>query len=107
MKIVAILSTTVLPLDGTYAVVTLPKGSIPDLSGVPHYIRHPDTKNIVESLGAIAAPTNLFAGLGVREQAVCFPITQGLSSRVTEGVTTPNQSVDLGMLSVRVITRLA
>lgn len=103
----AILSTTVLPLDGTYSVRTLPVGDIPDITGIPHYIGHPDTKSIVESLGAIPAPTKLFAGLQIGEQAICFPITQGLSTRKEDGFSSPHQSVDLSMLSVRIITRIS
>jgi hypothetical protein len=103
---VAVLSTTVLPLDGVYKVATLPAGEIPDLTGVPHYIGHPDTKAIVEDLGAVPAPTKLFAGLQPGEQAVCFPIQQGKSTRATDGFTSPHQNVSLDDLQVRVITRL-
>ena len=106
MAFAAVLSTTVLPLDGTYRVETLPPGEIPTLTGVPHYIGHPDTKTIVEGLGAVPAPTKLFSGLQIGEQAVCFPIAQGRSTRATEGFTTPHQAVDLGDLQIRVITRL-
>jgi len=105
-KFTAILSTTVLPLDGTYSVQTLPAGDIPDITGIPHYIGHPDTKNIIESLGAIAAPTKLFIGLQQKEQAICFPIMQGKSSRKEDGFTSPHQTVDLSMLSIRIVTRL-
>lgn len=103
---VAVLSTTVLPLDGVYRVETLPPGEIPSLVGVPHYIGHPDTKAIVESLGAVQAPTKLFPGLQVGEQAICFPIAQGKSTRAEQGFTSPHQNVSLADLQVRVITRL-
>lgn len=103
---VAVLSTTVLPLDGVYRVETLPPGEIPSLKGVPHYIGHPDTKAIVESLGAVPAPTKLFPGLQVGEQAICFPIAQGKSTRAVEGFTSPHQNVSLSDLQIRVITRL-
>lgn len=106
MNTIAVLSTTVLPLDGTYRVETLPAGEIPDIAGCPHYIGHPDTKDIVESLGAVQAPAKLFSGLQPGESAIAFPIAQGLSSRATEGITNPNQAVDLSMLSVRVLTRI-
>jgi hypothetical protein len=106
----AILSTTVLPLDGTYRVQTMKDGDreqlLNSLSGVPHYVGHPDTKAIVEALGAVQAPTKLFTGLGVGEQAVCFPIKQGLSSRATEGFTVHQAIAEVGTLDVRVITRL-
>ena len=100
----AILSTTVLPLDGQYKVVTL--GSTPDITGVPHYIGHPATRDIVESLGAVKAGSNLFAGLEVGESALCFSIKQGLSTRATEGFTSPHQEVSMDALVVRKITRV-
>jgi hypothetical protein len=106
VKLQAVLSTTVLPLDGTYKVETLPAGNLPDIVGVPHYIGHPDTRNLVESLGSVQAKTKLFSGLKPGEQAVCFPIQQGKSSRATEGFTSPHQSVSMNDLSVRVITRI-
>ncbi len=107
----AILSTTVLPIDGTYNVRTV-QGAERDsilnclISGVPHYIGHPDTKAIVEALGATQASTKLFAGLEVGEQAVCFPIKQGQSSRVAEGFTVHQAIAEIETLDVRVISRL-
>lgn len=106
MRISAVLSTTVLPLDGVYSVETLQKGEIPDLVGVPHYIGHPSTKAIVEGLGAVPAPTKLFPGLQPGEQAVCFPIAQGKSSRTVDGFSSPHQDVSLDDLQVRVIQRI-
>lgn len=106
----AILSTTVLPLDGTYNVRTV-QGAERDallnciIPGVPHYIGHPDTKAIVEALGAVPAPTKLFAGLQVGEQCVCFPIKQGLSTRATEGFTVHQAIAEVSTLDVRVVTR--
>lgn len=106
----AILSTTVLPLDGTYNVRTVQgaerDGILNDqIAGVPHYIGHPDTKAIVEALGAVPAPTKLFAGLEIGEQCVCFPIKQGLSTRATEGFTVHQAIEEISKLDVRVITR--
>jgi len=100
----------VLPIDGSYSIVTL-KGDareqlLGSLAGVPHYIGHPDTKAIVEALGAVPAPTKLFSGLEVGEQCVCFPIKQGLSSRATEGFTIHQAIAEVGTLDVRVITRI-
>jgi hypothetical protein len=106
VKLQAVLSTTVLPLDGTYRIDTLPAGNMPNIVGVPHYIGHPDTRNLVEGLGAVQAETKLFPGLQPGERAVCFPIQQGKSSRASEGFTSPHQSVSLDDLSVRVITRI-
>ena len=108
MRPIAVLSTTILPLDGTYTVRTLTQDerNRVNLSGCVHYIGHPDTKQIVEELGAFQAPTRLFGGLQVGEKALCFPIVQGKSSRVTEGFTNPNQSVILSDLEIRVLTRI-
>ncbi|MGQ9825619.1 MAG: hypothetical protein ACUVSK_11660 [Desulfotomaculales bacterium] len=103
---VAVLSTTVLPKDGVYRVETLPPGQVPDIKGVPHYIGHPATKEIVESLGAVPAPTKLFEGLEPGESAVCFLIAQGKSMRAVEGFTSPHQDVAFEDLQVRIIIRL-
>lgn len=105
MSIKAVLSTTVLPLDGMYEVKTIPIKDMPSLKGVPHYVGHPDTKTIVESFGAVQAPTKLFEGLQPGETAVCFPIQQGKSSRAVNGFTV-HQEVSLEDLSVRIITRI-
>lgn len=102
----AILSTTVLPLDGEYRVTTLSKGEMPFIVGCHHYIGHPDTKALVESFGAIPAKSKLFTGLKPGEQAVCFPIAQGKSNRATDGFTSPHQAISLDDLSIRIITRI-
>jgi hypothetical protein len=104
IKYKAVLSTTVLPLDGTYQVRTLE--SLPDIKGVPHYVGHPATKAIVEQLGAVEAASKLFQGLNVGEAAICFAIKQGRSTRKDEGFTTPHQEVTIDDLSVREIIRL-
>lgn len=102
----AVLTTTVLPLDGTYRVFTLPRGAVPNLYGIPHYVGHPATRDIVERLGAVPAPTKLFPGLQPGERAICFPIAQGKSNRAQDGFTSPHQEVSLEDLQVRVIERL-
>lgn len=105
-NIKAVLSTTVLPLDGVYRVTTITGWGIPDIQGVPHYIGHPDTKSLVEELGAVQAESKLFTGLMPGEQALCFPIQQGKSFRATEGYTSPHQRAKQGDLDVRVINRI-
>ena len=101
----AVLSTTVLPLDGQYKVVELK--TLPNIKGVPHYIGHPDTRAIVEALGAVKADSNLFEGLEVGESCLCFSIKQGMSTRKDDGFTSPHQHVDMSMLTVRQLTRVA
>jgi hypothetical protein len=105
VEIVAILSTTVLPLDGTYKITTIDPGSV-NVTGVPHYIWHPDTKAIVEAMGAIPAETKLFSGLQSGQSAFCFSIAQGKSTRVVDGFTTPHQTVTAADLTCRIITRV-
>lgn len=110
MKFVAILSTTVLPNDGTYSVRTLRNAErqevLNNLSEIQHYIGHPDTKKIVEALGAIPAPSKLFKGLEEGEECLCFPIKQGLSTRATEGFTAHQAIQEVETLDVRVIRRV-
>ncbi len=106
MEFKAILGTTALLPGGTYRVEILQAGNLPNIVGVPHYIGHPGTRNLVESLGAAQPETRLFPGLQPGEKAVYFPIQQGKSSRASEGFTSPHQSVSLNDLSVRVITRI-
>jgi hypothetical protein len=97
-------------LDGTYRVETL-KGErrskvLASLGGVVHFIGHPDTKAIVEAIGAVPSQTKLFTGLGVGASCVCFPIKQGLSSRGTDGFTVHQAISEIDTLDVRVVTRI-
>ena len=101
-KYVAVLSTTVLPLDGNYSVKAVEVASI---HGVPHYIGHPATKMLIEALGAVEAPSKLFDGLQVGDTAICFSIKQGMSSRKELGHTV-HQEVNADALVMREITRL-
>lgn len=104
-EIVAVLSTTVLPLDGIYSVETVDPNSV-DIDCAPHYIGHPGTKVIVEKLGAYPATEKLFVGLQPGETAVCFSIAQGKSTRAIDGFTSPHQDVTLEDLTCRLIRRL-
>lgn len=102
--IIAVLSTTVIPVDGTYIIETIKK--VPEIRGVPSYIGHPDTKKIVEDLGAIPATTKLFKGLKVGESAIAFAIKQDKSTRNQKGYTENHQNVTIDDLSVRIVTRI-
>jgi hypothetical protein len=110
INVVAILSTAVMPIDGTYRIVTLKDQArsivLNNLDGIQHYIGHPDTRSLVEALGSIKAPSNLFSGLQVGESIICFPIKQGQSTRATEGYTAHQAISDLENLDVRVLTRI-
>lgn len=105
LDVVAILTTTVLPVDGVYKVETL--DGIPAISrGVPHFVGHPATAGIIESLfGAVKASSNLFSGLLPGEAALVVSIKQGRSSRSSIGKTV-DQDVSVEDLSFRVLTRI-
>jgi hypothetical protein len=107
MKIKAVLSTVVVPVDGLYRITTISRNNLPNLSGIPHYIGHPDTKKIVEeTFGAVPSENKLFEGLKPGETAVCFPIKQGKSSRREKGFSEAHQKVTLDDLDIRVVERL-
>ena len=103
--VVAVLTTTVLPIDGIYRVETV--DDVPIIQkGTPHYIGHPATAGIVEKmLGATRAPSNLFLGLLPGESALVVSIKQGRSSRKTEGKTV-DQDVTIDDLSFRILSRI-
>ena len=124
-NIVAVTSTTILPLDGVYGVTRVDingflSGSGPDevrdslsnghvpvkalIMGTPHYVGHPATKIIAESMGAVPAPTKLFAGLQPGEAMLCCAIKQGQSDR-SQGGTAVNQEVTPDMLDWRLVVR--
>jgi hypothetical protein len=110
-NIVAVLSTTVLPKDGIYQIITIDDADkekvFAKLKGVPHYIGHPATKEIIERLGAEEAPTKLFVGLEKGETAVAFSIKQGRSNRAKDGFSNPHQEVTLDDLEVRLIRHIS
>lgn len=131
--VVAILSTTILPLDGMYAVVSeeaiglLTEGvhvspalatqadlavpyDLPSVvvkwGGTPHYVGHPATAALIEKRGAVKAATNLFPGLEIGQAALCVAIKQGRSTRATKGHTEAHQEVTWDDLTIRVIQRV-
>ena len=99
----AILSTTVLPIDGTYTVTTL--SDTPIMRDIPHYVGHPDTKKIIEELGAVQSDSKLFTGLKPGESAISCSIKQGMSNRVIDGFCMAHQTVTIDMLEFRLIAR--
>ncbi len=106
IKPLAVLSTTVLLVDGTYRVITVGPKSL-DIRDVPHYVGHPATQEIVEALGAIPAQTKLFSGLQVGEVAVCFSIAQDKSTRAVDNFTCPHQEVTFKDLTCHLIRRVS
>jgi hypothetical protein len=102
----AILSTTILPVDGDYTVFTLTDEQIEklDLTLIRCYIGHPSTKVLMEQMGAIYT-MGLFSGLEQGERALCVSIKQGMSSRGEIGKTV-DQEITKDMLSFRVVERM-
>lgn len=71
-NVVAALSSTVMNVSGTYRVeVGLPMPT--SLGGLPHYIGHPSTKEVLDAMGAEKVP-GLFDGLQIGESFLAFPI---------------------------------
>lgn len=124
-SIVAVTSTTILPMDGLYNVRrvdinTTLSGDGPDevrdrlnnpsipikalIAGTPHYVGHPATKDIIEGMGAVPAASRLFAGLNPGEAMLCCAIKQGMSDR-SQGGTAVNQEVTPDMLDWRLVVR--
>ena len=100
-----VLSTTVLPLDGVYSVQTVDINEV-DLKGAVHYIGHPATKEIAESMGAVPAESKLFPGLKPGQIALALSIKQGRSTRKDVGHTEAHQEVCLDDLDARIIFRM-
>lgn len=112
VELVAVCSTTILPVDGTYLVHTFPAEELPTLFKnisrlrLPHYVGHPATKAILEQeLNCTPAPTKLFPGLAHEGTAMlCFPIKQGQSDR-SQGGSAVNQEITIDNLDCRIVVR--
>lgn len=104
--IIAILSTSVMPKDGVYKIETVSRHKL-TLDSIPHYIGHPCTKKIVESLGAIKAVHSNFKGLRVGESAICCPIRHNKENHRKHRYTRANQFVGVDDLLFRVLTRIS
>ena len=102
-NVVAILSTTILPLDGIYKVETIESLDMVSIEGVANFIGHPTTKTIVEARGAVQAPSKLFTGLRVGETALCLAL---IKPRAEKDWTEVNQEATLDDLSIRLLTRV-
>lgn len=108
---VAVLSTTVLPLDGVYQISRVPVQEALEalrrkFIGTRHYVGHPATKRLLEEYGCLQASVKLFPGIEIGEWCLCFPIKQGQSDR-SQGGTTVNQETSIDNLECRIVWRIA
>lgn len=102
-KLVAVLSSTVINRSGNYRIVV--DAELPEVSGLPHYVGHPDTAQVINGLGAVAQPKgSLFGGLEVGEAFVAFPLQNPDRSA---GWTKDQAIAGLGNLRVTVVERIA
>ena len=96
----AILSTTVLT-EGTFTCREVSFDSV-DLKGVPSYVGHPDTKALLERMGAVTTP-GLFDGLQVGECFLAVP----LANNKREAGWTVDQAIQgLGDLKAKLVVRV-
>ncbi|MDH4330907.1 MAG: hypothetical protein OEV93_05170 [Candidatus Moranbacteria bacterium] len=102
LNVVAGLSSTVINVSGQYDVlvgIPMPK----DLSGLPHYVGHPDTKAFLDKLGGRKTP-GLFEGLRVGESFLAFPLQ---NSRKDNEWTVDQALNDIEEIRVTLVTRIA
>lgn len=103
-KVIAVLSTSVMPKDGLYSIKTVDRATL-CLEGLPHYIGHPCTKRIVEKLGAYPSKSRTFRGLKPGEEAICVPIKHTKNKR-EHHFTRANQKVSVEDLCFRILKRI-
>lgn len=100
-KFVAILSS---PLG--FVGMTLKFDSVPfptELTGIPHYVGHPDTKALIEALGAVPAPTKNYGGPEVGQSYLAVPLAKNPR---TGGYTTDTAISDVSQLKAVLVTRV-
>ena len=100
-NIVAILSSTVLT-DGTFECQTIQFPT--DLAGVPHFVGHPATKSLLETLGAVQSGQRLFGGLNVGESFLAVPLAH---NERPEGMTVDTAIEDVSQLTAKIVRRVA
>lgn len=99
----AILSSTILNIDGTYTSQTIE--ATPELfKGVTSYVGHPNTAALLEDLGAVKSENPKFDGLQVGESYLAVPLYNNPRTEFH----TVHQNIE-GMKDLRLIlvTRIA
>jgi hypothetical protein len=100
LNLVAVLSSTVLGIDGVYRRQEV---NFPNIEGVVHFVGHPNTKALIEGLGAVPSTEKLFSGLEVGQAFLAVPLAQNPRE---EGWTKDTAVLSVTELKAVVITRV-
>lgn len=100
-KFVAVLSSTLLQLEGDYRYASLT--GAPEIRDVPHFVGHPATKFLLDGLGAVYSK-GLFQGL---EVGATFVVAQLKDPRKGAAFTVDQPGVAPEDLKWGTVTRLA
>ena len=103
MKPTAILSSTILNVEGTYKAEFVTAESI-IFEGVPSYCGHPNTAAILADLGVTKPETNLFEGLEIGQSFLAVPL---MNNPRTEGHTVHQSIETISELRLTLVTRIA
>jgi len=101
--LVAILSSTVINVSGEYSVevgIAMPE----NIKGLPHYVGHPDTRKLIDTLGAEYQEGKLFNGLAVGESFLAVPLA---NPKREAGWTVDQALGSINELRVTKVTRTA
>ena len=111
MKIVALLSSTILTVDGTYKVETLDLEGFKDLvfdkKGIPHYVGHPFTLALIEKIFKdifVFQKGEYFSGLKAGESFLTISLKN--SNRHKVGFTTDKVVTSLNDFVFKTVTRI-
>lgn len=103
-RLTAVLTSTVLT-PGVFRATEINLATT-TLTGVPHYIGHPSTRSVVESLGAIPAPERFFAGLQPGEAYLAVRLRpESNTSRASGGITLDTE-VSISDLEAMLVERV-
>jgi hypothetical protein len=109
--VAAIVTATILPIDGVYEIFTLRfrrthRWDRDSLAGIPHFMGHQSTRRILERLGSIKSEANMYRGQEIGDVVISVSIRPGAHPRRYLGKTA-EAIVSMDDLQWRRITRRA